>query len=709
MKEINIRYCYKIFRQFNYISPLESETLFSIMRKSLLLVVFLVSVCTSVFAQDAMDLFKAPDTVCANQPVKLISNVPDAKSHYWGFCSAYLYNLPTGANIGDTFSLDGPGDIEIAKGDDSNYYGFVVNATSRALVRLNYGKSLDNIPTITNFGTMDGVFPANASSMYMVRDDVDKNWYLFVTAGSTIGNSTLSRIDFGKSLANTPNIVTFGNLENKLFAPRGMFVSKYKNKWYGFLVNNGDSKLLRIDMDTNISLTPTIVEVAMGIPLLNAPTDIGPMVDSNKWYFFITNGGDGSVLRVEMDSLTNIMPTPYTLTGDLPSITYPTSITLLRDCDRIHAYITDGAAHAVYALFMNGVKGPYSHTDYSNIGQVLSPSGTSRVIRDRDNLFIYAVNQANNSISKIKFESCNRSNIKSSLTNTPPEYRYDTAGLYNIYYAVNEGMPDMQVKCKQIRVLPIPAIFLFPSDTLICQGDTLNIRVVSVNAITTTWTPNYNISNPDKLETKVWPATSTDYRIRMPFPLGTCIVDTVVHVTVKQVKADAGPDRTIVDGATTMIGGPNTIGGKNYLKRWAPDQYIDDVYTDYPEVKPPHDFTYYLTVMDTLNGFDVCVDIDTVVIRVTCDNISLPNAFMPESEGSRAQFGLLNRQIAKLETFKIYDRWGKEVFSTKDPTKQWDGLFNGEKAAVGVYVYEIDAFCLSGKRINKTGNVMLIR
>ncbi len=89
--------------------------------------------------------------------------------------------------------------------------------------------------------------------------------------------------------------------------------------------------------------------------------------------------------------------------------------------------------------------------------------------------------------------------------------------------------------------------------------------------------------------------------------------------------------------------------------------------------------------------------------------MNLPNAFMPESNGARAKFGLINRQIAKLDKFNIYDRWGKLVFSTTDITKQWDGMISGEKAAVGVYVWEVDAFCLSGKRINKTGNVTLIR
>lgn len=710
MKEINIRVCYKNFGQFSYISPLESETLFNIMRKSLLLVVFLALVSSSVNAQDeGKSLFTIPDSVCVNQPVKLVSNVPDERSHYWGFCSGYLYNTPTGENLGADFSLDGPGGIEIAKGDDSNFYGFVISSNNNSFLRLNYGKTLDNIPTVTNFGTMDNIFPGEALSMYLVRDNVDSNWYIFVTAGTSTGTSSLSRIDFGRSLANTPNIVNFGNLDGQFNIPRGVFVAKQADKWYGFLLNSGDNRLLRFDMDTNISLTPTITEIFPSLPLLSAPSDIGVLIEDGKWHFFITNGGNGTVCRLEMDSLTNILPTAVPVTGTFPSLTYPTNITLVRDCDRIHAYVTDGATHDLIKINMPEVKGPYTGVDYSNIGGLLSPAGMSKVVRDRDNVYLYFVNQADNTISKVKFSQCTRVNIQSSLTNKPPEYRYDTAGLYNVYYAINEGMPDMQVECKQIRVLPIPSLFLFPTDTTICQGDTLSIRVVSVNAITTTWTPNYNISDPDKLETKVWPEFTTQYRIRMPYPLGTCIVDTPVNVIVKKVKADAGPNRTIADGASTMLGGPNTIKGGNYMRRWLPDQYIDDVYAEFPIAKPPHDFTYYLTVTDTLNPFKVCVSMDTVVVLVGCENVNLPNAFMPENNGANAKFGLINRQIAKLEVFSIYDRWGKQVFTTTDPTKQWDGTINGEKAAMGVYIWVVDGFCLSGKRLKADGNVMLIR
>lgn len=708
LKEINIQFCYKNFEQFRYISPLESETLFNIMRKSLLSVVFLMASLSSVIAQD---LFKAPDSVCVNQSIQLISNVPGKQSHYWGFCSGYMYNDATGLNIGDTYGLDGPSGIEVAKNDDGNYYGFVINAGNNTFTRLNFGTSLANTPTVTNFGTMDGIFPVEVNSMYMVRDSSDGRWYLFITGGIVAGTSSLSRIDFGKSLANTPNIVNFGNLENKMIYPTGVFVAKNGNNWHGFFVNRIANQIMRFDMGTNISLTPTITKITpVDTTQISGPTDIGAIKEKDgKWYFFMTNGGDGTVVRIDMDSLTNVNPEITLISNPLPNLTVPFSITLVRDCGQIHAFITDFASHDVIRMEMNDVKGPYTGTKMDALSPtLLSPTGISKVVRDRDNVYAFITNQADKSISQMKFAQCTRTNIRYSLTNKPPEYRYDTSGLFNVYYAVNEGLPDMEVQCKLIRVLPIPALIILPPDTTICQGDTAFVRMISINAISYSWTPNYNISSPDKNEIKVWPEYSTRYNVRMPFPLGTCVVDTYVTVNVIKLKADAGPNRTIADGATTLLGGPGTTKESNHFRVWSPNQYIDDVYSDNPVVRPPHDFTYYLAVYDT-NRLYKCVDIDTVVIYVDCEDLHLPNAFMPESGGSRAQFGLKNRQLVKLDKFSIYDRWGKQVFTTTDPTKQWDGNIGGEKAAVGVYVWEVDGFCSSGKRLNKTGNVTLIR
>jgi gliding motility-associated-like protein len=199
---------------------------------------------------------------------------------------------------------------------------------------------------------------------------------------------------------------------------------------------------------------------------------------------------------------------------------------------------------------------------------------------------------------------------------------------------------------------------------------------------------------------------TTDYQVRLTFPDG-CTVDSNVKVDVSLVRADAGPDRSIKDGASTVVGGPNTFTGARYLYEWVPTTWLDNPYGMYATVTPQTTRTYYLRVTNT----DGCVAIDTVVVNVSCGGFNLPNAFAPDNmhEAPRS-FGMLNRQISQLNYFRIFDRWGKLVFSTTDKTKEWDGTVNGEKAPFGVYVWEADGFCeVTEERIRASGNVTLIR
>ena len=59
--------------------------------------------------------------------------------------------------------------------------------------------------------------------------------------------------------------------------------------------------------------------------------------------------------------------------------------------------------------------------------------------------------------------------------------------------------------------------------------------------------------------------------------------------------------------------------------------------------------------------------------------------------------------------FAIYDRWGEKLFETTDMNKGWDGTYKGRKCDPAVYVYYIDATCISKEKYIKKGNITLIK
>lgn len=698
------------------------------MKKCLLLASLVVLLQINTKAQQTLFNVSVPsDTVCINQLISLTSNVTGS-TYYWGFCSGFLSNTPVGQNLGNGFHLNDPSGIDIARDVDSNYYGFVINRGTSELLRLSFGRSLSNTnPTVTNYGNFNGVLPDSPSTLYLTWDAQFHNWYIFVAGGTNVSNSTLARIDFHDSLSTklTPTIVNFGNLYNKLNNPRGLFVGydAGQTRWYGYCVNYNTNSLIRIDFDNNITNTPLVNDIGNPNNSLSSPTDMVAQLDRGSWYFFVTNLASNSISRIDFgNTLNNLSPfgNPLTTTGD--QLDSPTALTITADCGTYHLFITGnniltpGAYNItrVDVAMDSTIVGPYYSLNIGNIGQENRPTAISHVIRDYDNLYSFVTNASDNTLTQLTFETCHNSSIHSSTAKTPPSFSYyntnpkDTT-IYNIYFAVDEGLPTQRVACQQIVVLPVPPIILFPSDTNICQRDTINLRAISADALGFKWSPLYNIADSVGTSVKAWPQYSLKYFVEIPFANG-CVVDTFANIHVKQITADAGPNRQISDGAKTILGGPNTSVGSDYTYSWTPNQFLDNVASPNPTADPAYDFTYYLNVSTYLNDSVTCYANDTVVISVGCDNIHLPNAFIPGSTNSTTNhFGILNKEIVKLDYFRIFDRWGNKVFETSDPTQGWDGMENGTYAQVGVYVWEIQGYCTTGKRFTRSGNVSLLR
>ncbi len=688
------------------------------MKKCLLLIALLTVSQLNVLR--AQTLFSAPTTVCIHQPVTLVpdSLAFNAMSYYWGFCSGYLMNTPTGTNLGDSFSFHIPSNIDIAY-DSGNYYGFVINSETTEFIRLNFGNSLSNYPTITNFGDLTKGLPVNPTSLFILKDTFSHSWHIFVSGGFTQATSTLGRIDFGPHLDNPhPNIANFGNYNGMLNYPVGIFIAQdSNNNWYGYILNHNTDNLLQLDFSFNVSNTPLMTDYGNPGGVLSSPTDLAAIKDQGKWYLFITDEGvNSSVARVDLDS--TLHPSIANIAGtNLGNFDFrilqPSSISINKDCGSIYAYITDNTTSQLIGISMPAAIGPYHAVDYNNVGFMNFPTGISSILRDNNDLWGFIVNAADSTLTRVAFEQCHNSSIPSFTELTPPVYQYDSPGVYNVYFVINQGLPTMEVDCKTINVLAYPPIVMNP-DTTICEGDTLRLYVVSTLADSIAWQSNYNIDTSyiARDSVKVYPDYNYNYGVIIFYPFG-CIVDTNVQVNVSKVKADAGPDRWIHDGATTIIGGPYTSEGSNLTYHWEPYQFLSDSAVPNPAAFPPFDYTYYLTVTSqTIIGTDTltCQSKDTVVVHTNCGDIYLPNAFAPNSESSAVNhFGIINKELIQLNYFRIFDRWGVEVFNTTDPNVTWDGNYGGKPCPVDVYVWEADGFCINRTRIKKSGNVTLLR
>lgn len=97
----------------------------------------------------------------------------------------------------------------------------------------------------------------------------------------------------------------------------------------------------------------------------------------------------------------------------------------------------------------------------------------------------------------------------------------------------------------------------------------------------------------------------------------------------------------------------------------------------------------------------ITVDVET--------NIITPNAFTPNNDSRNDYFKPIFDFVPRDFTMYIYDRSGKVLYRSSDPSLGWDGRMNGGRMAPeGVYIYHIEYRSYNGVGDEITGNLTLI-
>jgi len=91
--------------------------------------------------------------------------------------------------------------------------------------------------------------------------------------------------------------------------------------------------------------------------------------------------------------------------------------------------------------------------------------------------------------------------------------------------------------------------------------------------------------------------------------------------------------------------------------------------------------------------------------------VYVPNAFTPNDDGINDVFAPSGVGVNEYE-LKIWNRWGEEIFTTKEFEQPWDGSFKGNAHYVpdGIYTYLVryKGECAS-ERVEKVGVIMIVR
>jgi gliding motility-associated-like protein len=199
-----------------------------------------------------------------------------------------------------------PIDLHVFK-EGNNWFGLTVNSENNTITRFEFSNSFSNTPKAINLGNIGSL--SYPTGIYAINDN--GYWRVFVVNGGdntrTNAAFSLTRLDFGSSLLNTPTGVNLGNPGNFLKHPRDLTIFKQCGQIVGFAVNGhfSNSDLIRMDFGTSLSSVPSLSSLG-AIGNTSFPHSISKLFRVNEEvYGFVTNVDNNTVTRLRFSGCTN--------------------------------------------------------------------------------------------------------------------------------------------------------------------------------------------------------------------------------------------------------------------------------------------------------------------------------------------------------------------------------------------------------------------
>jgi gliding motility-associated-like protein len=187
-------------------------------------------------------------------------------------------------------------------------------------------------------------------------------------------------------------------------------------------------------------------------------------------------------------------------------------------------------------------------------------------------------------------------------------------------------------------------------------------------------------------------------------------------IKTDSIRVYSGPLPRVTSNVTIDQGAPATICytgntfSQNTFNWTQPDtaSYLSCPTCSCTVVTPSVTTQYTLTLVDSQNG---CTDsaFVTVIVDVICKDVFVANAFSPNGDGLNDILHVRSNCPITNLSFKIFDRWGEEVFVSTNEDIGWDGTYKGKLMDTAVFMYTVDGFLSTGTQVKKKGNVTLLR
>lgn len=298
-------------------------------------------------------------------------------------------------------------------------------------------------------------------------------------------------------------------------------------------------------------------------------------------------------------------------------------------------------------------------------------------------------------------------NMTSDTSNQfSPTFTYPDTGTYVVKLVVNKGTTCPDSITRFVKVYPV-----FHTDYtfsgLPCPHSPIQFNDSSYGSLAPiSW--YWNFDDSSAIASIPNPVHTFDsggiYKVALITKNSKGCIDTAVKdVSIEHFKPFAGNDTVIVKGESIDF---NAQGGIDYT--WTPG-------TNLSATDIPNPVGYY----PNIGEFDYNVHIKSIggcegddsikVWVVNQSSLFVPTGFTPNGDGRNETLQPFGVGYRNINYFRVFNRWGQQVFYTTKFKEGWDGTWKGVPQDIGTYYWILSITNRFGKEEIVKGNSELIR
>jgi len=217
-----------------------------------------------------------------------------------------------------------------------------------------------------------------------------------------------------------------------------------------------------------------------------------------------------------------------------------------------------------------------------------------------------------------------------------------------------------------IEIVPIPIANI--EDTVICQGESYLFNATTTGVTAYTW--------QDGSQSPTFLADEEGWYI-VQVENDYCYSTDSAYLGIKTIPMIGLPeDTTLCEGETMHFDFIN--GDNSYV--WQ-DSIIDSSFSLNEEG------IYSLQITNECGSSEFTM---RVYLEDCSCTLYIPNVFSPGNGGINETFEVFPDCELVYFSMKIFNRWGQQIFESKDVEDEWDGTLNGQPLPQDVYVYKFE-------------------